>query len=185
MRLFFAVELEEKVKEFILEGIRGSGVSDPPWRWIPPENFHITMKFLGDIDDSRLSGIEEAAAGSVRGRHSPFKVRLGSFGAFPSISRPRVLFYSVEEGSDDLASLAGSIEEAMASIGFKREKRKFHAHTTLARVKRSLKPAILEKLESIPPLDERAWQEVEGFSLMRSRLSRSGAEYERLAHFKL
>jgi 2'-5' RNA ligase len=96
-----------------------------------------------------------------------------------------VLFYSVENGREELSALAESIEEELEPLGFKRERKGFKAHLTLARIKKRVPPDLIRKLESIPPLPRSASQRVGSFVLMKSRLYRSGAVYERIARFRL
>ena len=134
MRLFFAVPVSGPVREIVSERIRRFPVSDPPWRWIDPGNYHLTMKFLGEVEEDRIPGLCEAARLAVSGVE-PFRIAFGPFGGFPAVSRPRVLFFGITEGADRLAALAVKLEDELQKMGFGRERKPFRAHLTLARIK--------------------------------------------------
>lgn len=184
MRLFFAVTLADNIKSIISGEVSAFPVSDFPWRWIPPENYHLTLKFLGEVREETLPALRETAVGIASSR-APFGISLGTFGAFPSLSRPRVIFYDVERGKDGLAALAGDLEKGLAALGFEREPRPLKMHLTLARVKRPLPAEVKQALLSVRSLPSGTEQLVGEFVLMRSRLRRSGAVYEELDAFKL
>lgn len=184
MRLFFAVPIGEEVSAAVQEAVARIPLEHPPWRWIPPRNYHITLKFLGEVGEMRvprLVDVASRAAGAAR----PFDLSFTRFGAFPSISRPRVLFYEAKQGAGELSLLAARLEEELATLGFERERRGFRAHLTLARVRRPLSPEVQRVLESVPDLPAPALQPVGRFVLVQSTLSSSGARYEELDSFPL
>ncbi len=184
MRLFFAVPISGEIKDMIDRAISSFPVTDPPWRWIPSRNYHLTLRFLGDTDEDKIHSLEESAA-RVASATGSFDISFGEFGAFPHFRRPRVIFFRVEEGKEQLAELAGEMEEEMRKLGFEPERRKFRAHLTLARIKRSLPRAVKVKMESVAPLDSTVRQRVDHIDLMQSILGRGGAEYSRLSRFEL
>jgi 2'-5' RNA ligase len=184
MRLFFAVPITDEVRGIVRRAVGMIPIDPPPWRWIVPQNYHITLKFLGEVGEPLLLPLHEAASRAAA-VSPPFDLSFDRFGAFPSISRPRVLFYASNRGSEDLAELALRLEGELEPLGFERERRAFRAHLTLARVKNRPLPEVQRILESIPGLPESAHQRVERFILMKSTLSRSGASYEELGSFAL
>jgi 2'-5' RNA ligase len=184
MRLFFAAPIAESVKRIVSKSIAAFPVADPPWGWILPENYHITLKFLGETDEALLERLLEAGR-EVAAAAIPFELSFGRFGAFPSISKPRVLLFHAESGMEQLAGIAESLDDELEPLGFERERRRFRAHLTLARVKRPIGPDVLGALEGVPPLPEEARQEVDRIVLVRSVLSRSGAVYEEVGVFEL
>jgi len=184
MRLFFAVPLSGDVRAAIEEALADFPIKKPPWRWIKSANLHITLKFLGEVDDTVLDSLIESGK-SAASRIAPFTLVYGPFGGFPSLSRPRVLFYSVTDGATELAGLARVIEEEVASLGFPEERRAFKAHVTLARVKRPIERVVRDKLKEVESLPPGTVQKVESFSLFRSHLKRDGAVYEELERFRL
>jgi 2'-5' RNA ligase len=183
MRLFVAVNFSPSVRDAIASAIDGFPVTDPPWRWSRPETWHLTLKFLGETPEDRVSDITTALERVARA-HSSFPMSLDAFGAFPDLKRPRVLFYKVSDGADELRTLAASVDTALETIGFPAEDRPFRAHATLARIKKPLPGAITRKLETIPALAD-ATQSVDSFSLIESHLDPSGARYTVLKPFAL
>ena len=142
MRLFFAVPVDESIRRIVSRSIEDFPIADPPWRWIRPENYHITLKFLGETDDAMIDPLMEVGRGTAA-ESSPFELSFGRFGAFPSISKPRVLLFRAESGVEQLAGIAGSLEDRLEPLGFERESRRFRAHLTLARVRGRLGPDAL------------------------------------------
>ncbi len=184
MRLFFAVPMTDEVAYVVQEAVGRIPLEHPPWRWIPPHNYHITLKFLGEVGDKLLPGLVDAASAAAAAV-GPFELSFVRFGAFPNVSRPRVLFYDADRGSGELARLAARLEEELVPLGFERDRRRFRAHMTLARVRNRIGPEVQRVLESIPDLPGTAAQGVDRFVLMQSTLARSGARYEELASFPL
>ncbi|MBN1164013.1 MAG: RNA 2',3'-cyclic phosphodiesterase [Candidatus Krumholzibacteriota bacterium] len=184
MRLFFAVPVAPEVRERVSSIIRQSSLRDAPWRWIPPVNYHFTLKFLGEVDQVLLSPLREAAT-LVAGEIPPFEITYDRFGGFPDLRRPRVLFYDLGGGREPFRRLAEAVESAVESLGFARESRTFRAHLTLARIKRPLSAETRERLLEIPSLPDNTRQRIDNFVLMRSRLSRSGAVYEEVEKYGL
>lgn len=184
MRLFFAVELVDSIREAIGEALNRMTVRDLPWRWIPPANVHLTLKFLGETPEGDLEALGDCAAGACSGL-SAFPIRLGALDGFPNLSRPRVIFFRVDDGAPGLASLAKRLDERLSErLRIERETRPFQAHATVARVKTSIPPRVAKVLQAAPPLHG-ASQLVERISLMRSDLHPQGAKYHRLKEFAL
>jgi len=182
MRLFVAAEFPDGVRDAIANGIRGFPVDDPPWRWVDPENWHITLKFIGEVSDTGAIG---TALDPISSAHAPFDLSLGPFGGFPNLRRPRVLFYDVLDGAGPLGALAADIDGALAAaLGLARETRPFRAHATIARIKRPLPADVSARLSAVPPLED-ARQRVEAFTLLQSHLGPGGARYEPVLRFTL
>ncbi len=184
MRLFYAVKASNEVIEEVSRAIAAFPLKNPPWRWIPPENLHVTLKFLGEVNDELLDSFIEAGS-AVAALSKPFKLAYGPFGAFPSLSRPRVIFFEAVEGAEELYSLASILEAEVLRLGIPREERQFRAHLTLARIKQPIGRAIVDELSNVKSLSSAASQYVDRFCLMRSHLARSGATYEEIRSFEL
>jgi 2'-5' RNA ligase len=146
--------------------------------WVAGDNLHLTLKFLGGVETERL----EALAGAVRAAAAscdPFELNVEGLGAFPSPSRPRVLWAGVHEGAGPAAELARRIDDALAPLGCAREARTFAAHVTLGRVR---EPRANLALAAALARDESfGRQRVERVTLMRSELSPRGARHSELA----
>jgi 2'-5' RNA ligase len=126
-RLFVAIDLPENARERIANlctGVRGA-------RWVRFEQLHLTLRFIGDATDRQFHAIEEALS-CVRG--TPFEIRLVGVGHFPPRGRPRVLWVGIEPSSELLA-LQESVERNLQKAGIAPERRKFHPHITVARLR--------------------------------------------------
>jgi len=184
MRLFVAVDLPGPIRAALAEqqkSFRDSlGKAGLGARWVNPAGIHLTLKFLGHVQDERLNEISQALA--RLGGFTPFQVEVKGFGCFPTPNRPRVLWAGLE-APPDLARLASKVEESMEKLGFEREQREFNPHLTLARFKepRPL-PALRELVEvrSDVPLGR---FEICDYFLFESKLHPGGAEYRKLAQF--
>jgi 2'-5' RNA ligase len=184
MRLFFAVPISDEVKEAVSRAVGRFPIGNPPWRWIPSQNYHITIKFLGETEETIVPALIDRGL-EVASAARPFDLVFGPFGSFPSLSKPRVLFFAAEQGGEELAALALDIDRTLEPLGFERERRAFRAHLTLARVKRVPSREVQQALASVPTLSHNARQRVDRFILMSSTLSREGARYEEIHAFRL
>ncbi len=186
MRLFIALDLPEKVRQALDGLIAQLQPKCPSARWVRPEGIHVTLKFIGYTDASKLDALLAALA-PVGSAH-PVEMKFRGLGFFPNERRPQVLWCGVE-AAKDLAELAAKIELALAPVNVPRESRPFAPHLTLAR----LQPGETSRAE----MDElfRAAEEMKKqsfgsarateFYLYESILKRSGAEYKRLHTFPL
>ena len=135
LRAFIAIGLPGELKAEIGELSSSLSVQIPGVRWVPPENLHLTLKFLGDVDQAIIPDIQ-AILGRMAARHLPITARLGGLEAFPNRRRPRIIWLGVTKGSDHLIDLAEDLSRGLTGLGFDPEKKKFTPHLTLGRVKR-------------------------------------------------
>jgi 2'-5' RNA ligase len=184
MRTFVAVNLSISTVRAIAE-VQGElrselKRSDAKIRWVPPANMHQTIKFLGDVDVELTEGIA-AALRKVAADIAPFRVEAVGLGAFPSPSKPRVIWVGIKDTGEGLLRLAKATEAALSELGFPKEKRPFRAHVTLGRVKRGR----CDLAEQAARLAEKSFgvTTVEEVVLYESKLHRSGAEY--VAHARV
>lgn len=184
MRLFFAVKVSEAIKSDVAAAIQAFPLRNPPWRWIATGNMHLTLKFIGEVDEKILPDLKDVAA-DVAKQVKPFRVAYGAFGGFPNLSNPRVIFFEAKEGKRHLSEIAHLIEKGVEPLGIERERRPFAAHLTLARIKEPLPRGMVERLVTVPPLPPTAFQDVDRFVLMQSHLAREGATYEEMGSFPL
>jgi 2'-5' RNA ligase len=184
MRLFIAVNLSPEARDAIQSAIDEFPVKNAPWRWVSPDNWHLTLKFLGETEPARVSALMPVLS-NVGRDHRAFDLALGAFGGFPNLRNPRVLFYSIEQGALELERLANDVDAAVEkTLGLAREKRRFHAHATVARVKDALLPDVTARFARVPALTE-AVTRVDSFELMESHLARTGATYSLVKEFAL
>lgn len=152
--------------------------------WVAPENFHITLKFLGGIDEARVQGVIDALHRAVAG-HPPFAIDVGGLGAFPSLTRARVLWAGLLAGGDPLARLAGAVDAALGGLGFAREERAFSPHITLGRVREPRRALALAEALAASGARPFGRVTIDAAALMRSDLSPRGARYTALASVPL
>ena len=150
-------------------------------RWVQPEGIHLTLKFLGDVDQAALPAIEQALRAACA-PHAPFGLRVADMGCFPDPRRPRVVWIGVEDESHSLIALQRDVERAIAPLGFPPDRRGFHPHLTLGRVKERRQAAELEALGAyVARAKVRVGQmAVDSVHLMRSELLPGGAVYSAL-----
>jgi RNA 2',3'-cyclic 3'-phosphodiesterase len=178
VRTFVAVLLPDEIRGRLAQEIDGlrrhaSGVA-----WVAVENLHITVKFLGGVEETRLA---EVSAALERAATVPaFGVDVRGLGAFPSTTRPRVLWAGAP-GAPEFTRLAEDVDRALVSLGFAPESRGFTPHVTLGRVREPRRNvALSEALEDAVGHPFGALR-VERLSLMRSDLSPRGARYTELS----
>jgi 2'-5' RNA ligase len=182
MRLFFAVTIPDELVQRTLEAQQALRklVGDDGVRWTKPEQFHYTLKFLGELNAARAENAVESAS-AIREAHRPFTLTLGGLGAFPSSQRPSTLWLGASEGAEALTAVAADLDAALTNRGFSREGKPHTAHLTLGRIKsyngESAAARALRKLA-----EEDAWSNlgsytVDRFVLMHSLLKREGSEY--------
>lgn len=153
---------------------RAPGVS-----WVRAENFHLTLRFLGAIEEATIGRVREAL-GEAAAAAPAFRVEVGGFGGFPSARAPRVLWVGLTAGAEPLAALHAHLERGLAARGLPPEGRAFHAHVTLGRARDTRGLTGLESLLSgaAAPLGATP---VDAVHLMRSDLHPAGARYSVLA----
>src|SRR5690242_6218755 len=131
-RTFLALELPDTVRNTLRRRIERLKRMIPEVHWVDPASLHITLAFLGELDDERLDAATQAAA-STAGGHAPFTLRLAGLGTFGSARSPRVIWVSLAGEKARLLSLQAALANDLAARGFLREERPFSPHLTLAR----------------------------------------------------
>ena len=130
-----AVPLGEQARaavENLVETVRATEPEGRGVRWVRLEGLHITLRFLGPTAEPRVADVATAVARAAP-RTPPFSVRVAGAGSFPPVGRPRTIWLDLDRGFDELAALASRLDDALADIGWERERRPFRAHLTLAR----------------------------------------------------
>lgn len=185
MRLFFAItvpsELIEKLTA-VQDQLRAE-MPDPGIRWTKPEQFHYTLKFLGEQPVQRAYTAVEVVQTIARAQR-PFTLTLGGVGAFPNVERPNVIWIGATQGQEELVGLARDLDSALARERFRREPKPPKAHLTLARVKSyDAEVAVSARLPRVT-VGEIGSIEVDYMVLMQSILRPSGAEYTEVERFR-
>ena len=183
-RAFIAICLDEPTRTAVAAEIERLRPLSRAVAWVPPQNLHLTLKFLGNLSDGRLAdvllGIEEVASGRV-----PFSLALHGVGAFPGMEHPRILWVGVAEGALEVRAFQSEVEAALGRRMFAPESRPWHPHLTIGRVfdprrwRRDASPALRESIAHAATMRFGALA-VSRITLMRSELSPSGARYTEL-----
>jgi RNA 2',3'-cyclic 3'-phosphodiesterase len=177
LRLFVAVEIPEEIRGALAEAVSPIRERFPKARWVPTQNQHVTLKFLGSTYPRLVEWVGETVS-SVARQHKPFETRVEGLGAFPNARRARVLWAGLDDTERQLERLAAGLDEALAKE-FAQETRAFTAHLTVARFD---PPAGLEPLEVAFESDA---FEIGRIVLFRSHLRRPAPVYEPIGIFTL
>jgi 2'-5' RNA ligase len=179
-RTFIALELNEAVQRHLSEIIREMAQALPNLRWVDPAGIHLTLAFLGELDDEQLAHAIVATEAAAK-QAQPFSYRLTHPGFFGSPRFPRVIWMGIEEPSSKLNQLHRVLNQELEQRGFEVDKRPFSPHLTLARVKAPLTSDEQQRLQHllanqklVPPSP---FHRVNALAVMKSELSRSGAKY--------
>ncbi|HSL23267.1 MAG TPA: RNA 2',3'-cyclic phosphodiesterase [Vicinamibacterales bacterium] len=185
MRLFFAIALDDAVRAAtarvaadLQERLARAGAARAV-KWVEPENLHVTLRFIGEVDDGRAARLLDIVAAPLDA--GAFGLRVGGAGCFPEHGAPRVLWAGVQEGADRARAVFDTLDRRLAPLRLERELRPYTPHLTLGRVReieRAVGTRLREWLAEAPP-DLGALQ-VDGLTLYRSQLSAKGPRYEAL-----
>lgn len=173
IRTFLAINLPGTIRTEltrILEELQKSG---EPVRWVKAESLHITLQFLGEVEEHRLEEIDQTLE-----REDfpvfPFSIRIRGTGVFPNLRSPRVFWLGLDY-PDHLIQLQQKVTDVLSRLGFSPEDREFAPHLTLGRAKGRVQPSFVEKFIQ---MDYAAPEfEVTSFELMKSELLPQGARY--------
>ena len=177
MRLFIAVDVEDPVILSRLESVRDAVMArGGRFKPVEAQNMHFTLRFLGEVDERLVDEIYEAMR---KVRFNAFKARLKGLGAFPSLSRPRVIWVGVEEGYEELRDIRIQLDSGLRRMGFKPEKEEFVPHVTLLRVKSRIPPGTARILAEYSDYDFGV-MEVRSIRLKQSILTPRGPIYRTL-----
>jgi 2'-5' RNA ligase len=150
---------------------------------VEPQNIHITLKFLGDVEETNIDEIEQIMKDSVKGI-KPFLLKLRGTGVFPNHNYIRIVWIGIK-GTEVIEKISRSIDEGLSQLGFKREKRGFSAHLTIGRVKTAKnKQLLLTAIEKYKDFDF-STHEVNSIKLKKSVLTPKGPIYTTLREVKL
>ena len=185
MRLFVALVPPEDVLAEVERAVQGRRDEWPHLRWVSPELWHVTLAFLGNVDEELLPGLRTLLARTAAG-HEAREVSFAGAGAFPSAGRASVFWVGVrgpEEGRGRpvFARLAGSIAAGVEKLGVPQDRKRFHPHLTLARCRE--RTDLRDLVDGMAVFAGRTWR-ADAVHLMRSHLGRT-VRYESLAAWPL
>lgn len=183
MRTFLAVELPEDVRTSLAQVISRLRKSlRGRMSWVRESDLHITMRFLGDVDESGIETFSIAIAAAAA-QTSPPLLRLTGLGVYPSVRRARVLWCGGHGDLDALTAFQGQCEEAARLLGLTPENRTWKPHATLARFRESPpQKALQQALETFSAYEAGEFT-VSGVTLFTSELTPHGASYTPIQKF--
>ena len=174
-RLFIALDLPDSMKDQLVSLCYGI----PNARWSKRDQFHLTLKFIGDVEGHISEDIAQALSEI---RFSPFEIRLSGLGHFPPKQDPKILWAGVE-ADEKLENLQRKIERKLMETGIEPDRRNFHPHITLAKLEKTSLSRVLPYLSHHGAFKTESIS-IDHFSLYQSHLSPKGSVYECLAVFK-
>ncbi|MDO5553268.1 MAG: RNA 2',3'-cyclic phosphodiesterase [Planctomycetia bacterium] len=189
LRTFIAVDIAPGIRVGVQKALRSAVALFPQIKWVEDEQFHVTLKFLGDVPAVELHKVIRSVERAVR-TIPVYDLVFEGFGAFPNLTDPRTLWVGVSDGVAETRRLAAAIDEALAPDGYRRENRLFMPHLTVGRARAKDRISVDEDSETILQLGELLAKEstrdfgcscVEEVTIYSSELSRNGPKYEVLA----
>ena len=183
LRVFIAIELPIQLQDALEKQITRlrQSLGDDLVRWIPPQNMHLTLKFLGNIAVSHVEFLKQLLT-QTADSHSQFDLQIGGLGSFPNSKRARILWAGIHAPTG-LASLQKSLETGTTRLGYEKEERPFSPHLTLGRVRQSIDPAGQQKIRTILDtiqLGNIGSARVDSIHLYNSEPQTSGSVYTKL-----
>lgn len=184
-RIFWAIDFNAEIKNTLGQCIAGLKAEAErrklKVRWAAKENLHLTLKFLGEVEDSQVDRIDGACREAIYGQVG-FDLCVGGLGAFPNVRAARIVWIGMHADNNHLKQLASAIEKAMEPLGFAAERRQFSAHVTLGRIK---VPENVGKLVELHQVTELARMRVGVITLLESVKLGGGLRYVPLSSISL
>jgi 2'-5' RNA ligase len=183
MRTFIAIELPSEIKSALASlqtELRRAGADVS---WTRPENIHLTLKFLGEVDERRIGEVENVCVASAA-EFRPFTLSLNETGVFPNARQPRILWAGLAGEIEKTVEMRKRLDDGLALIGFEREEKDFRPHLTIGRVKSNRKIRELLALAGARQVPALSFMVTE-IVLMKSELHPAGARYTPVAKVSL
>jgi len=179
VRSFIAILLDEAVRDAIASEVERLKPLARSVAWVPPQNLHLTLKFLGELQTESLEAIKEALVEGVS-EAERFTLAFHGLGVFPGLARPRVLWVGVAHGALQCQALQARVDAALARRGLPKEGRPYTPHLTIGRVRDPRGLTALQQAITRNAQKGFGDSRVSSISLMRSDLHPSGARYTEL-----
>ncbi|MFN6964004.1 MAG: RNA 2',3'-cyclic phosphodiesterase [Pyrinomonadaceae bacterium] len=184
-RIFIAVDISEEARRLAAahsERLRNE-FSDLRVGWERAEKLHLTLRFIGNLEDERISSLTDRLRATAAAARS-FELSITGTGVFPNVRRPRVLWLGVAGDVEGMNKLAAAIENDCEAIGLDRESREFKPHLTIARLRETERSGRLAVSHLQMPFESAAFK-VGEIVLYESKLQRTGSVYSVLDRFSL
>jgi len=183
LRVFIAVEIPLSIRQAIYDQTVSLRLTlgQELVRWVPIENVHLTLKFIGEISSSNVALLCDMLSTEAQA-HPPFSIEIGGLGAFPNARQARVIWIGIHP-SPALTSLQRGIEAAAVRLGYEADARPFSPHLTIGRIRQPISIADQQKIRTAlekTTIGRLGTTNVTAIHLFKSDLKPSGAEYTRL-----
>jgi 2'-5' RNA ligase len=183
LRAFIAIEIPPNIQVAIEKQTTRlrQALGDETVRWIPAQNMHLTLKFIGDIASSHVDFLKQLLTREAT-LHSQFDLQIGGLGSYPTSRRPRILWVGLHIPAE-LVALQKSIETGTTRLGYEQEERDFAPHLTIGRVRQNASPADLPKIRAAMDniqLGNIGTARVDSVHLFKSELQPNGSVYTKL-----
>lgn len=184
MRAFIAITLPSNIRDYLKQAQNNLLETGADVKYVEPQNLHLTLKFLGEINDAQKEAIigimDRVAADNLC-----FNSRINALGAFPKLEYPRVIWAGLDDENNYFKKIVQTLEEKIEKLGIPKENRKFSAHITLGRVRSGKnrlelvkKLTDLQKMLVSEEAQTKLTMEIGKLTLFKSTLSPRGATYE-------
>jgi len=187
MRCFIAIDINETIRAALSdlqqELQKKADIKKGDVTWVKPDSIHLTLKFLGEIEDKEVVDVCDIAK-DVAGRHNRFELDIESVGCFGGKSA-RVLWVGAAKGSENLLQLQKDLEQQLAEAGWPPETREFTSHLTLCRVKDSKAGIKLAQAADNYKQLKLGTISADSLSVYQSQLTPQGPIYTVLGNYKL
>ncbi|MDD5432163.1 MAG: RNA 2',3'-cyclic phosphodiesterase [Candidatus Omnitrophica bacterium] len=185
MRCFIAIDLPDRVKSELVGLQNELKASGAQVKWTEAPNIHLTLKFLGEINEGIAQEISRLLK-NISENTTCFKMDIKSIGVFPKPNFPRIIWVGVNKGDKEIKDLVRSIEDGVEKIGIAKEEREFSSHITIGRVKSTLnKDKLVNALKALENKPINAEFLVDRITLFKSSLTSQGPVYEALTKVNL
>jgi 2'-5' RNA ligase len=177
MRAFIAINGPDEIQHLIQKVRRRFDLHDDAWRWVPPENLHLTLRFLGNVSEDSVQALSKAMDFAVEGQVA-FSLSIQGLGCFPHPARPRVLWMDINDPDRILHSIHRRLTESLSRLGFPPpDNQSFRPHLTLARTRKHIDKAALQNLLTTYRTCQFGMLTIAQIHLYRSELHRTGATH--------
>ena len=180
MRTFIAIELPQDIRTH-LAGLQNElKKAGADVKWVEEANIHITLKFLGEVNDQQLAEVKKVLEGAAYASKQ-FSMRVSSLGAFPKVSFPKVIWVGIDKGDAETQHIVQDLEDRLVRLGIPQEQRPFSSHITIGRTRSELnRVRLAQELDSLAGQLAGQTQEfnVTKITLFKSTLTPKGPLYE-------
>jgi len=186
MRTFIAIELPAEIKDYLSRLQEELKAAQADVKWVEPKNIHLTLKFLGEIDDKKSDKITKIIEDTCVEKNK-FQARISSLGAFPKTDSPRIIWVDIDMGDKEVKQIAKELEQNLAKISIPKENRPFSSHITIGRIRTPLnREKLVQYLKNKTELGGKNLEfYVTNITFFKSTLAPGGPIYEVLKETNL